>query len=75
MCSDDYHLDIDASRKIHYEIQDLCNAIFIETNPIPVKTALDLMGKIQADWRLPLCEMQPENKETLKKVLEAYKLI
>jgi 4-hydroxy-tetrahydrodipicolinate synthase len=67
--------DIDASRKIHFEIQELCNAIFIETNPIPVKTALDFMGKLDAEWRLPLCEMQPENKEKLKTVLEKYKLI
>lgn len=67
--------DIDASRKIHFEIQELCNAIFIETNPIPVKTALDLMGKLDAEWRLPLCEMQPENKEKLKAVLQKYKLV
>ncbi len=67
--------DIKTSRKIHFEIQEICNAMFIETNPIPVKTALDLMGKMHAEWRLPLCEMQPENKEKLKKVLEKYKLI
>ena len=67
--------DIDASRKIHFEIQELCNVIFIETNPIPVKTALDLMGKLDAEWRLPLCEMQPENKEKLKAVLQKYKLV
>lgn len=61
--------------KIHYEIMDLCSAMFIETNPIPVKTALSLMGKMEEEWRLPLCEMRPENKEKLKKVLVAYGLI
>jgi len=66
---------IDESRKIHYEIMDLCKAMFIETNPLPVKTALGLMGMIDAQWRLPLCEMMPENKEKLKKVLVKYKLI
>ncbi len=63
------------SRKIHYEILELCHAMFIETNPIPVKTALSMMGKIKEEWRLPLCEMMPENKEKLKKVIQKYGLV
>ena len=63
------------ARKIHYEILELCHSMFIETNPIPVKTALSLMGKVQEEWRLPLCEMREENKETLKGVLEKYGLL
>jgi 4-hydroxy-tetrahydrodipicolinate synthase len=67
--------DIRSSKKIHYEIMELCQAMFIETNPLPVKTALSLMGKIEEEWRLPLCEMRPENKEKFSKVLKKYKLI
>lgn len=63
------------ARKIHYRLEPLNQAMFIETNPIPVKTALAMMGKIQEEFRLPLCEMSPANKEKLKKVLEDLKLI
>ncbi len=63
------------ARKIHYRLEPLNQAMFIETNPIPVKTALAMMGKIQEEFRLPLCEMSPSNKEKLKKVLEDLKLI
>jgi 4-hydroxy-tetrahydrodipicolinate synthase len=49
--------------------------MFIETNPIPVKTALAMMGKIREEFRMPLCEMAPANKEKLKKVLMALKLL
>ena len=65
----------EASKKIHYEILDLCKAMFIETNPIPVKTAAGMMGLADAEWRLPLCEMSVENREKLKKVLKQYKLV
>ncbi|MBU1083834.1 MAG: 4-hydroxy-tetrahydrodipicolinate synthase [Candidatus Omnitrophota bacterium] len=63
------------SRSVHYEIVDLCRAMFIETNPIPVKTAMDMMGMLEAEWRLPLCEMTPENSEQLREVLKRYKLV
>lgn len=63
------------ARKLHYKLEPLNAAMFIETNPIPVKTALAMMGKIQEEFRLPLCEMAPSNKEKLKKVLEELKLI
>ncbi|MFH1798956.1 MAG: 4-hydroxy-tetrahydrodipicolinate synthase [Candidatus Omnitrophota bacterium] len=65
----------DESRRIHYEIMDLCKAIFIETNPIPVKTALSLMGMAEEEWRSPLCEMEKENKAKLKIVLEKHELL
>lgn len=63
------------ARKLHYKLEPLNAAMFIETNPIPVKTALAMMGKIQEEFRLPLCEMASSNKEKLKKVLEDLKLI
>ncbi|MFH1664927.1 MAG: 4-hydroxy-tetrahydrodipicolinate synthase [Candidatus Omnitrophota bacterium] len=63
------------SRRIHYEITALCQVLFIETNPIPVKTALSMMGMVREEWRLPLCEMAPENRAKLRQVLEKYKLV
>lgn len=63
------------AREMHYKIMELCGAMFIETNPGPVKTALSMMGRIKEEWRLPLCGMMPEAKEKLKGVLKKYKLI
>ncbi|HPN73087.1 MAG TPA: dihydrodipicolinate synthase family protein, partial [Candidatus Omnitrophota bacterium] len=67
--------DHDESRRIHYEISELCRTLFIETNPIPVKTALSLMKMVGEEWRMPLCEMARENKEKLRVVLKKYKLV
>jgi 4-hydroxy-tetrahydrodipicolinate synthase len=64
----------DKARALHYKLEPLNAAMFIETNPIPVKTALAMMGKIQEEFRLPLCEMAPANKEKLRKVLTELKL-
>jgi 4-hydroxy-tetrahydrodipicolinate synthase len=49
--------------------------MFIETNPISVKTALSLMGKIQEEMRLPLCPMSDGNKEKLNNILKNYGVI
>ncbi|MEW6675921.1 MAG: 4-hydroxy-tetrahydrodipicolinate synthase [Nitrospirota bacterium] len=65
----------DKARAIHYKLEPLNTAMFIETNPIPVKTALAMMGRIKEEFRLPLCEMAPANKEKLKKVLVDLRLI
>lgn len=65
----------DKARAFHYKIEPLNAAMFIETNPIPAKTALAMMGRIQEEFRLPLCEMSPENREKLRKVLSDLKLI
>ncbi|MCA1960126.1 MAG: 4-hydroxy-tetrahydrodipicolinate synthase [Desulfomonile sp.] len=67
--------EIDKARAIHFEIFELCQAMFLETNPIPVKAALGIMGKIRPEFRLPLCEPSPANLEKLKSVLERYGLI
>ncbi|MBD3426316.1 MAG: 4-hydroxy-tetrahydrodipicolinate synthase [Candidatus Omnitrophica bacterium] len=67
--------DLQRSRQIHYALQDLCKAMFIETNPIPVKTALSLMGMVNAEWRMPLCEMGSESRKKLEGVLKKYELI
>ncbi len=67
---------IDEGRAIHFEISELCQAMLsIDTNPIPVKAALGLMGKITPEHRLPLCPPSPEKLEKLKKILEKYAII
>jgi len=48
----------------------LFDVLFIEVNPTPVKAALSMMGRIEYEYRLPLCEMAPENYDKLKKVME-----
>lgn len=67
--------DVEESRKLHYRLFALAKVLFIETNPIPVKTALALMGKIREEFRLPLCEISKENRVKVKKVLEGLHVI
>lgn len=67
--------DHETARKLHYELQPACRAMFIETNPIPVKAALAMMGKIEEKLRLPLCKMSEENKAKLRNVLQSYGLL
>lgn len=54
---------------------DLCEALFCEVNPIPVKAALNLMGKEVGGMRMPLSEMEPANVERLKKAMQAYGIL
>lgn len=70
MCNAFFNGDFDTAKKIHYELQPLNRAMFFETNPIPVKTSLHLMGRMELELRLPLCEMKPENRAKLEKVLK-----
>ena len=66
----------DRAKKIHYKLFDLFGAMFIETNPVPAKQALHMMGKIPSpEVRLPLAPMSEANVEKLKDVLTRYKLI
>jgi 4-hydroxy-tetrahydrodipicolinate synthase len=67
--------DIAKARELHYKLEPINSAMFIETNPIPVKTALVMMGRIREEFRLPLCEMSKANKEKLKEVLKSAKII
>ncbi len=67
--------DINRARQLHYKLEPLNKAMFIETNPIPVKTALAMMGKIKDEFRLPLCEMSETNKQKLAEVLRSAGLI
>jgi 4-hydroxy-tetrahydrodipicolinate synthase len=63
------------AKELFYKLLPLCQAVFYETNPIPVKTALGLMGKISGEMRLPLCQMASDNLEKLKTALQNYGLI
>ncbi|MFN3551063.1 MAG: 4-hydroxy-tetrahydrodipicolinate synthase [Endomicrobiia bacterium] len=65
----------DEAKKIHYELYPLMKSMFIETNPIPVKTAMELMGLCSSELRLPMTKMKDENKEKLIKILKKYNLI
>lgn len=67
--------NIKKAREIHYRLSPLIKAVFLETNPIPVKTAMGLLGMCEPDLRLPMCEMLPENLEKLKKALKDYGLL
>jgi 4-hydroxy-tetrahydrodipicolinate synthase len=67
--------DFAKAKKLHFEFLDLMNINFIETNPIPVKTALSLMGKIDEYFRLPLVSMTQQNREILQSVLGNHQLI
>lgn len=66
---------ISQAQKLHYKLLPLIKAMFIETNPIPVKTALGLLGMCESELRLPLCPMSPENLEKLKLALREYGLL
>ncbi len=63
------------AREIHYKLLPLIKAVFFETNPIPIKTAMGLLGMCEPDLRLPMCAMLPENLEKLKKALKDYGLL
>lgn len=75
MCKAFENKDIETARKFHYKLLPLVKSLFIETNPIPIKTAMSLIGMIELDLRLPLTTMEESNLEKLKKVLCDYKLL
>ncbi|MFH1288343.1 MAG: 4-hydroxy-tetrahydrodipicolinate synthase [bacterium] len=63
------------SKELHYKLFPITRALFLETNPIPVKTALSMMGKVSPELRLPLCAMTDENFGALKLALQENGLI
>lgn len=67
--------DLKKAKELHYRLFDLMRANFIESNPIPVKTALHMMGMVEESLRLPLTKMAKHNREKLKKVLKDLKLV
>jgi 4-hydroxy-tetrahydrodipicolinate synthase len=67
--------DMARAKSFHRKMSPLIETLFIEVNPIPVKAALALMGKIEYEYRLPLCKMAEANFEKLKKIMVNYGLI
>lgn len=67
--------DLEKSRKLQLDTIELCNALFCEVNPIPIKTALELMGMGKAYFRKPLLNMEDEDVKKLKFAMEKYNLI
>lgn len=67
--------DWETARHIHYHLLPLMEMNFLESNPIPVKTALSLMGHIEDNFRLPLVKMSPAAKEKLARLLKQLELI
>jgi len=67
--------DLKKARELHYKLLPLIKAVFLETNPIPIKTAMGLLGMCAPDLRLPMCSMSEGNLEKLKKALKDYGLL
>lgn len=67
--------DFAAARKIHDFWYPMNKALFIETNPVPVKAALADLGLINEEYRLPLCEMTPKNREVLRDAMRKTGLL
>ncbi|MEK7851334.1 MAG: 4-hydroxy-tetrahydrodipicolinate synthase, partial [Deltaproteobacteria bacterium] len=75
LCDAYFAGDMKKANELHYKLLPLNAAMFYETNPIPVKTALSLMGKVSGEFRLPLCQISEGNLNKLKKIMKDYGLI
>lgn len=75
MCRAFFEGNMEDALRLQLEAMDLCGALFCEVNPIPVKAALNMMGKEAGPLRKPLTEMEDANKERLKKAMKAYGLL
>ena len=67
--------DIEGSLKLQLKAVELCNALFCEVNPIPVKKAVELLGLVGGTLRMPLTEMEPANVEKLKTAMKNYGIL
>ena len=67
--------DYNRAFELHYEMLELIRVLFVESNPVPVKTAMNLMGLPSGPFRQPLVPMKKENLELLKKALKNSQLI
>lgn len=65
----------DKAQELHFAMLELNDILFVEVNPVPLKTALAMMGLCQRRWRLPLGPMMPENESKLKKTLAKYGIV
>ena len=67
--------DYELARAIHYQLLPLFKTCFIESNPIPIKAAMNFVGMAAGECRLPLCEMAPENLNTLHQLLQQIRVL
>ena len=67
--------DMEPARRLHLEMFGLFKALFIETNPIPIKTAMALCGKDSGELRLPMCKMADSNHAKLKGILKQHRIL
>lgn len=67
--------DFKAAAMLHHALYKFFSHLFIEVNPVPVKAALAMLGQIEETYRLPMCEMQPENKAVLAETMKQIGLI
>lgn len=67
--------DFQGARELHYYLLEANEAIFWDTNPIPLKTVLSWMGLLEKEWRLPLGPTTPEVEERLRAMARRYRLI
>jgi 4-hydroxy-tetrahydrodipicolinate synthase len=63
------------ARRIHHRLLPLHNAMFLQTNPIPVKTAIGMMGIVSGEVRLPLCPMPDDLNAKLRAILKQYEIL
>ncbi len=75
ICSLYFQGKIQEATKLHYQILPVVKAMFIDSNPVPVKWAAELMGLCSSDVRLPLCETSDVKKKQVQNVLEQYGLL
>lgn len=75
ICANFFAGNVEGSRKEQLRALDLCDALFCEVNPIPVKEALNLMGKEVGPTRMPLSRMEKPNVEKLRTAMEVYGIL
>ncbi len=75
ICAKYFSGDVEGSLRLQLDAMELCDALFCEVNPIPVKKALNLMGMEAGTLRLPLTEMEEGNTEKLKKAMQGFGLL
>ncbi|MHC1711455.1 MAG: 4-hydroxy-tetrahydrodipicolinate synthase [Solidesulfovibrio sp.] len=75
MCDAALTGDMVKAKALHFELSPLFRAAFLETNPVPAKTALELMGRFPLETRLPMVPMEPQNQAKLKTILTAAGLL
>lgn len=75
ICESYFRGDVTKSCRLQLEAVPLINALFCEVNPIPVKAAMNLMGKQVGPLRMPLTQMEPQNQERLAKAMRGYGIL